>query len=111
GDAGDFAGAMMLAGTILVRGTPGIRAGAGLKRGTLVTLGGGARAGGDATPFLLSTFRLDCEYRPVWLALYLRQIAGWDVPGLEAVPDGVCRRYSGDLTELGKGELLVWISR
>jgi formylmethanofuran dehydrogenase subunit C len=105
GAAGDFAGVMMLAGSIFVFGALGIRAGAGMKRGTLVAA---AREG--SAPRLLPTFRFDCEYRPPWLPLYARYLetAGFPVPaGLRGAP---CRRYSGDFTELGKGEILVWTS-
>jgi formylmethanofuran dehydrogenase subunit C len=105
GAAGDFAGVMMLAGSIFVLGRLGIRPGAGMKRGTLVTVG----RDGDG-PRLLPTFRFDCEYRPPWLPLYARRLRALGF----AVPDGLagtaCRRYSGDFTELGKGEILVWTS-
>ena len=105
GAAGDFAGVMMLAGSIFVLGRLGIRPGAGMKRGTLVTV---ARDGDG--PRLLPTFRFDCEYRPPWLPLYARRLRALGF----AMPDGLagtaCRRYSGDFTELGKGEILVWTS-
>jgi formylmethanofuran dehydrogenase subunit C len=105
GAAGDFAGVMMLAGSIFVLGRLGIRPGAGMKRGTLATV---ARDGDG--PRLLPTFRFDCEYRPPWLPLYARRLGALGFP----VPDGLvrtaCRRYSGDFTELGKGEILVWTS-
>lgn len=108
GDAGDFAGVMMLAGTIIVLGALGLRAGAGLKRGTIVTHA--APSGDGRLPFLLPTFKLDCEYRPLWLTVYRRRLAELDFSGLDGVGTGLYRRYSGDFTELGKGELLVWIS-
>jgi formylmethanofuran dehydrogenase subunit C len=104
GDAGDFAGVSMLAGSLFVLGRLGIRAGAGMKRGTIVAY----QRGGDP-PALLPTFKFDCEYRPPWLPLYLSQLRGWGVD----VPDGGTgryRRYSGDFTELGRGEILVWTS-
>jgi formylmethanofuran dehydrogenase subunit C len=104
GAAGDFAGVMMLAGSIFVLGRLGIRPAAGMKRGTLVTV---ARPGDG--PRLLPTFRYDCEYRPPWLPLYVRRLRALGV----SVPDGLAgpaRRYSGDFTELGKGEILVWTS-
>jgi formylmethanofuran dehydrogenase subunit C len=115
-DVGDFAGVMALAGTIIVLGHLGIRPGAGLKRATVVAHGGGlgapraATGAGNGVPRLLPTFKLDCEYRPTWLGLYLRHLhdAGFPVPALSRV--GLYRRYSGDLTELGKGEILLWTS-
>jgi formylmethanofuran dehydrogenase subunit C len=105
GAAGDFAGVMMLAGSIFVLGRLGIRPGAGMKRGTLVTV---ARDG-DA-PRLLPTFRFDCEYRPPWLPLYTRRLSALGFPVPDALARTACRRYSGDHTELGKGEILVWTS-
>lgn len=105
GAAGDFAGVMMLAGSIFILGKLGIRPGAGMKRGTLVTVACDADG-----PRLLPTFRFDCEYWPPWLPLYARRLRALGFP----VPDGLgrspCRRYSGDFTELGKGEILVWTS-
>ncbi len=105
GSAGDLTGVMMLAGTICVFGSLGIRTGAGMKRGTIIAL-----AGDGGPPPLLSTFRFDCAYRPVWVSVYLRQLRQWgvSVPGVGM--RGLYRRYSGDLVELGKGEILIWTS-
>lgn len=99
GDTGDFAGSFMIAGTILVFGRLGARAGAGLKRGTIVTW---------QPAKLLPSFRYSCTYRPTFLGLILRDLAnqGVDLPTGHA--DGRYRRYCGDLTALGKGEILVW---
>lgn len=105
GAAGDFAGVMMLAGSIFVFGRLGIRPGAGMKRGTLVAL---ARDGDG--PRLLPTFRFDCEYRPPWLPLYTRRLRALGFPLPEGLTGTPCRRFSGDFTELGKGEILVWTS-
>jgi formylmethanofuran dehydrogenase subunit C len=102
GDAGDFAGVMMLAGTVIVFGSLGLRPGAGMKRGTIVTL---------TTPTLLPTFKFDCEYRPTWLGVYLHRLREWGFPVPAAISNGAYRRYSGDFTELGKGEILAWTSR
>jgi formylmethanofuran dehydrogenase subunit C len=105
GAAGDFTGAMMIAGTVMVMGEIGIRTGAAMKRGTII-----ACRGNGTAPALLPTFRLDCTYRPPWVEVYLRQLGrlGFAIP--EALHGGLYRRYSGDLTELGKGEILVWTS-
>jgi formylmethanofuran dehydrogenase subunit C len=105
GDAGDFAGVMMLAGSIFVFGSLGWRPGAGMKRGTVVTY-----QGGREPPRLLPTFRYDCDYRPAWIALYLRELAGQGFELPERARGGRYRRYSGDFTETGKGEILVWTS-
>ena len=105
GGVGDFAGVTMLAGTLFVFGPFGLRTGAGMKRGAIV-------AHGEAVepPKLLPTFRFDCEYAAPWVPLYLRALreSGLRIPDL--APDGLYRRFSGDFTELGKGEILVWTS-
>jgi formylmethanofuran dehydrogenase subunit C len=105
GGAGDFTGVMMIAGSIIVRGELGIRTGAGMKRGTIITYGGNGNP-----PALLPTFRFDCTYRPPWIEIYLRQLAplGFALPG--TLHGGAYQRYSGDLADLGKGEILSWTS-
>lgn len=100
GDAGDFAGVSLIAGSVFIFGQPGIRTGAGMKRGTVALFGG--------PPQLLPTFRFDCVYRPVFLRLYLRQLRAWGFPLAGDYLHGSCRRYSGDLVSLGKGEILYW---
>jgi formylmethanofuran dehydrogenase subunit C len=99
GDTGDFPAVSLIAGSVFVFGRPGLRPGAGMKRGTLVLAGG--------PPTLLPTFRLDCEFRPVFLRIYLRQLRQWGFPVAESLLDATWRRYSGDLVGLGKGEVLV----
>ncbi len=105
GKAGDFTGVMMIAGTIVVLGELGIRTAAAMKRGTIIAYGGNGRP-----PALLPTFRFDCTYRPPWVEIYLRQLARLGLAVPEALHGGVYRRYSGDLTEVGKGEILAWTS-
>jgi formylmethanofuran dehydrogenase subunit C len=100
GDVGDFVGVAMIAGGVFVFGRTGPRPGAGMKRGTLAL-------GGDM-PGLLPTFRYDCDYRPVFLSLYLRQLRAWNFPVHDRLFTGSWRRYSGDLIEMGKGEVLHW---
>jgi formylmethanofuran dehydrogenase subunit C len=102
GDTGDFPGVSMIAGSVFVFGKAGVRPGAGMKRGTLAF-------GGDA-PALLPTFRHDCDYRPVFLGLYLRQLRAWGFPVPERLFGGAWRRFSGDLVALGKGEVLHWLA-
>jgi formylmethanofuran dehydrogenase subunit C len=99
GDTGDFAGAFMIAGTVLVFGMLGARPGAGMKRGSIITF---------RPPRLLPSFRYDCTYSPAYAGLLLRHLRslGIEVPG--DYSSGRYRRYSGDLTSLGKGEVLVW---
>lgn len=100
GDVGEFAGAYMLAGTIIVLGRVGKRAGAGSKRGTIVALG--------ESPDILPTYRYECTIHPVFLRCYLRRLQEWGLPVPKAALEGDFRRYSGDITSLGKGEILVY---
>ena len=100
GEAGDFAGVSLIAGTVLLFGKPGVRTGANMKRGTIALFGPPAP--------LLPTFRFDCVYRPVFMRLYLRQLAQWGFTPAAHPLDGNYRRFSGDLVSLGKGEVLVW---
>jgi len=104
GNLGAFAGVRMIAGSIVVFGTLGARAGAGMKRGTIVALGG-------LTDGLLPTFRYACAYRPTFLRFYLRRLRGWGLPVTPEQIEGVFHRYTGDITTLGKGEILVYDQR
>lgn len=101
GDVGEFAGARMIAGSLLVCGRLAARAGAGMKRGSIVALGG---LGAD----LLPTFRYACCYHPAFLAVYLRQLQAWGLPVAAQHVAGLYRRYTGDITTVGKGEILVY---
>lgn len=104
GGCGDFAGVAMNAGSIFVFGKPGIRAGAGMNRGTIALFGLGDQ------PFEpLPSFRYDCDYAPTFMQLYLTQLRGWSFPFDGSVgTTGHVARYSGDLLDVGKGEILVW---
>lgn len=99
GDVGDFAGSFIIAGTVVVFGRVGARAGAGIKRGTVIAF---------QEPELLPSFRYDCVYRPAYIPLLLQNLSKNDVKIEENWMTGAYRRYSGDLTALGKGEILVY---
>ena len=101
GNVGEFAGVRMIAGSLFVGGQLGPRAAAGMKRGSIVCLGG---AGVD----LLPTFRYACSYHPTFLPLYLRRLQewGWQVTPQQVV--GLYHRYTGDITTIGKGEILLY---
>jgi formylmethanofuran dehydrogenase subunit C len=101
GDVGEFAGARMIAGSLIVFGTLGPRAGTGMKRGTIVALG---ELAGD----LLPVFRYACSYRPTFMRVYLRRLREWGLPVTQKQVEGVFRRYTGDITTLGKGEILIY---
>jgi formylmethanofuran dehydrogenase subunit C len=109
--AGDLTGARMIAGSIFVFGELGAGTGTGMKRGTVVAYRGAGQAGAGSGVALLPTFRYDCAYRPAWIGVYLRQLSSWGVRLPDGIGDGVYHRYSGDLTELGKGEILAWTAR
>ncbi len=98
GDAGDFIGVGMIAGSIVIGGEPGQRIGAGMKRGTIVML--------TKEPRMLPTFRYDCDYRPSFLSIYLSQLRAWGFPMPGNLPSK-WRRFSGDLVELGLGEIFT----
>src|SRR5262249_26445859 len=99
GSVRDFAGLQMKGGTIVLMGGAELRTGAWMVRGTIVSL----------TPIhLLPTFSYACEYNPVFLRLDAKhlQALGFSIPYEDR--EGVYRRYSGDGSVPGKGEILVW---
>ncbi len=99
GSAGEYAGCRLIAGTLLVCGSIARGAGLGLKRGTIV-------AGGAVE--ILPTFRYACRYRPGFLALLFRSLAARGFPLATHLLSGTFRRFGGDFTELGRGEILQW---
>jgi formylmethanofuran dehydrogenase subunit C len=103
GDAEEFAGARMIAGSILVFGRLGARAGAGMKRGTIVAFGEHGE--------LLPTFRYDCHFQPAFLRYYLLRLRSWGLTISDEYVEGLYQRYHGDLSTLGKGELLIYDQR
>jgi formylmethanofuran dehydrogenase subunit C len=120
GNAGAEAGARMRRGLVVVTGTAGAGTGKGMIAGTVVLFGGAGPATGR---FLKrgsivtfgdverpATFRYACTYRPPHVALllrYLRTRYGLDVA--ERHVTGRYERYSGDLAEVGRGEILRWV--
>jgi formylmethanofuran dehydrogenase subunit C len=101
GSVGDFAGANMIAGSIIVFGPLGARAGAGNKRGSIVVFEGSLE--------ILPTYRYECTLRPVFLRFYLQRLAEWGLSVSIELAEGNFRRYSGDITSVGKGEILVYV--
>ena len=101
GLGGRGTGMVRIAGTVVVFGKTGTGTGRFLKRGSIVALGEVERP---------ATFRLACTYRPPHVALLLRYLAGrCAVEVTPAQVAGRYERYSGDLAELGRGELLRWV--
>jgi formylmethanofuran dehydrogenase subunit C len=100
GDAGPGAGRATIAGTVVVFGGAGVDAGQWSKRGTVVALGG------VTVP---ATYRYACTYRPQYADLLLGHLEERHrLSAGRARHTGLFRRYSGDLAELGAGEILAW---
>ena len=89
----------MIAGTIVVFGKMGQNAGGGMKRGSIVSLGGTER--------VLPTFLYSCLYMPVYLKLYLNYLSDLGFAVTKEMLNGPYRRYAGDMSALGKGEILI----
>jgi formylmethanofuran dehydrogenase subunit C len=102
-DVAGQAGAGMIAGTVIVFGDAGPAPGRWSKRGSIVALG---------SVQIPPTYRYACTYQPDHLRLTLlrlRQRYGLAVD--ERYVSGFYRRYSGDLADLGRGEILAWTAR
>ena len=99
GRARDFAGLQMRGGTIVLRGGAELRTGAWMMRGTIVSL---------APIPLLPTFAYASTYTPTFLRLLARHLAAHGVSLPYEDGDGAYRRYNGDSSVPGRGELFVW---
>jgi formylmethanofuran dehydrogenase subunit C len=96
GDAGDYAGGRMVAGTIVLKRGVGRGAGFGLRRGSLILL--------EQPKELLPTFG-DCG---VLEFDYLRLLERSFRAAGNAIKLGDrARRLMGDMSVLGKGEMLI----
>ncbi len=98
GDTAD-AGEAMIAGTLIVGGAIAGAVGQWNKRGSIITLGGATA---------LSTYRYACTYRPAYLRLLFQYLRSRAVSIDDRIASGRFARYCGDISQLGKGELLVW---
>lgn len=99
GAAGSGAGLRMLAGTVMALGGIGAEAGIGNKRGSLVS-------GRPLRP--LPSYAFAARYRPPALMLQLRRARALGLPVDEALLRGTWARWSGDRTELRRGEILIF---
>ncbi len=99
GSAGARAGFHAIAGTVLVLGDAGEAPAFATKRGSLIVFG-------RAEP--LAGFRYACDYEPVVVRLLLRHLSSLAFPIPERFLRGRYRRFVGDFTQLGKGEILLW---
>jgi formylmethanofuran dehydrogenase subunit C len=118
GDAGEEAGASMRRGLVIVGGRTGSGAGLRMLAGTVIALRGiGAEAGlGNRRGSLVSGAAVDplpgygfaTRFRPPALRLQLRRARHLGLAVSEAMLSGAWARWSGDRTELGRGELLIF---
>ncbi|HEX5435633.1 MAG TPA: formylmethanofuran dehydrogenase subunit C [Gemmatimonadaceae bacterium] len=98
GDAGERAANRMIAGSVIVLGNAGADAGLWSKRGSVVVMG---------SVEISETYRYDCTYQPLYLRLLFTSLdTRYGIAGSSAYAAARYRRYSGDMAELGKGEIL-----
>lgn len=89
-----------IAGTVLVAGTVAGPTGRWSKRGSLIAL--------DDVP-IPPTYRYACTFRPPHVALLLTHLRHeYGFPVLDRYTAGLYRRFSGDVAEGGRGEILQW---
>lgn len=99
GATGGGAGLRMLAGTVIALRGIGDEAGMGNKRGSLVS-------GTPVDP--LAGYAFAARYQPPALALQLRRLREVGLPVGDALLRGPWARWSGDRTELRRGEILIF---
>jgi formylmethanofuran dehydrogenase subunit C len=99
GRTGNGAGLRMLAGTVIALGGIGDEAGLGNRRGSLVS-GRAAR--------LLPSYALATRFSPPTLRLQLLRVRELGLTVRDELVDGSWARWSGDVTELGRGEILIF---
>jgi formylmethanofuran dehydrogenase subunit C len=99
GRTGPGAGLRMLAGTVIALGGIGTEAGIGNKRGSLVS-------GAPAEP--LPTYAFATRFHPPALRLQLRRARELGLMVGDALLNRAWARWSGDGTELGRGEILIF---
>jgi formylmethanofuran dehydrogenase subunit C len=118
GDAGEEAGAGMRRGLVAVGGRTASGAGVRMLAGTVIALRGiGKEAGlGNKRGSLVSATTLHplpgyafaARYQPPALALQLRRVRELGLTVPDKLLSGVWARWSGDRTELGRGEILIF---
>jgi formylmethanofuran dehydrogenase subunit C len=99
GHTGSGAGLRMLAGTVIALRGIGEEAGIGNKRGSLVS-------GAAIEP--LCGYAFATRYRPPALGLQLRRARELGLTVGDALLRGAWARWSGDRSELGRGEILIF---
>lgn len=118
GDAGEEAGAGMRRGLVAVGGRTGSGAGLRMLAGTVIALGGiGTETGiGNKRGSLVSAqpheplpgYAFATRFRPPALGLQLRRARELGLTVADALLEGTWARWSGDQTELGRGEILIY---
>jgi formylmethanofuran dehydrogenase subunit C len=118
GDAGEEAGAGMRRGLVAVGGQTGNGAGLRMLAGTVIALGGiGDEAGiGNRRGSLASGSRVEplpsyafaTRFRPPALGLQLGRVRELGLTVGDALQRGSWARWSGDRTDLGRGEILIF---
>jgi formylmethanofuran dehydrogenase subunit C len=121
GHAGEEAGAGMRRGLVAVAGRAGDGAGLRMLAGTVIALGGfvnhgslgqgnqrGTLASGVAVEPNPLRYAFAARYRPPALALQLRRLRGLGLDVADALTAGPWSHWSGDTTELGRGEILIF---
>jgi formylmethanofuran dehydrogenase subunit C len=118
GDAGEEAGAGMRRGLVAVGGRTGSGAGLRMLAGTVIALGGiGAEAGlGNKRGSLISgramhplpAYVFATRFRPPALRLQLLRVGQLGLAVDDALLRGTWARWSGDVTELARGEVLIF---
>jgi formylmethanofuran dehydrogenase subunit C len=98
GRAGDATGLSALAGTIVALGALGAHPGAGMRRASIVAMTAVA---------LLPSYAAACTYRPTFVRLCLRRLRELGLPVTDEQIEGRYTRWSGDLLELARGEILI----
>jgi formylmethanofuran dehydrogenase subunit C len=102
-DVAGHAGPGMIAGTVIVFGDTGPAPGRWSKRGSIVALG---------SVQIPPTYRYACTYQPEHLRLTLLRLRKrYDLAVDQRYVSGSYRRYSGDLADLGRGEILAWTAQ
>jgi formylmethanofuran dehydrogenase subunit C len=102
-DVAGHAGIGMIAGTLILAGDAGPAPGRWSKRGSIVALG---------SVQIPPTYRYACTYQPDHLRLTLLRLRKrYGLAVDERYVSGSYRRYSGDLADLGRGEILAWTAQ
>lgn len=101
GDAGEMLGHQIRAGTIFVGGHVGDYVGYGMRRGSIVL--SDHNAGFDPGPRFVEGGLGEFQF----LRLYSRALRAHGFPVSSDFDDSLMKRFTGDITELNRGEVLI----